>query len=169
MTSRRNFLRGGALAATAGALGAREAAAQPVQSYAGSNNYASKAAPRAWSVPQKKGPPVSIDVHTHWAPEAYLKAKAELGQPDFLDPINYDMDRRRKWMDDHGVQTLVLTLGGFRPWVWVTPEQGARIARVSNDAAIEAHTAFPERFVAGIELNCSDPAGSLAELNRVAG
>jgi len=38
-----------------------------------------------------------------------------------------------------------------------------------NDAAIEAHTAFPERFVAGIELNCSDPAGSLAELNRVAG
>lgn len=169
MASRRDFIKTGALATAAGLIDSKPAAAETTQSPAGVNNYASKATPKAWTLPQRKGPPVSIDVHTHWAPEPYLKAKAELGQPDFLDPINYDLDRRRKWMDEHGVQTLVLTLGGFRPWAWVTPEQGAHIARVSNDAAIEAHTAFPKRFVAGIELNCSDPAGSLAELNRVAG
>jgi aminocarboxymuconate-semialdehyde decarboxylase len=34
---------------------------------------------------------------------------------------------------------------------------------------MEAHRANPTRFFAGIELNCSDPVGSLAELNRVAG
>jgi aminocarboxymuconate-semialdehyde decarboxylase len=171
MTNRREFLATGAFAAAAG-IGATDAAAQPSrapQSFPGDKSYAATGTPRAWTLPQRKGPPISIDMHTHWAPEPYLKAKADLGQPDFLDPINHDMDRRRKWMDEHGIQTLVLTLGGFRPWVWVTAEQGAHIARVSNDAAVEAHTAFPDRFLAGIELNCSDPAGSLVELNRMAG
>ena len=196
MTNRRTFIKSSFLTAAAGVFGAKAAAAQEAgtpraaappptppteaaagavspakatQSFAGGNNYASKVPSRLWTLPQRKSPPISIDVHTHWAPEPYLKAKAELGRPDFLEPINYDLDRRRKWMDDHGVQTLVLTLGGFRPWQWVTPEQGAHVARVTNDAAMEAHTAFPDRFVAGIELNCSDPAGSLAELNRCAG
>jgi aminocarboxymuconate-semialdehyde decarboxylase len=124
---------------------------------------------KPWAKPQAKSPAVAIDVHTHWAPDAYLKAKAALGRPDFLDPINNDLPRRAKWMHEHGIRTGVLTLGGFRPWGWVTPEQGARIAAVSNDAAVAAHQADPETFVAGIELNCSDPAGSLGELNRMAG
>lgn len=163
MTSRRDFLKTGAVAAGAGLVAATPLAAQaPAAAPA-------PAAPKAWQRPQRAGPPVSIDIHTHWAPEPYLKAKAALGQPDFLDPINHDLDRRRAWMDTHGVKTLVLTLGGFRPWVWVTPVQGANIARVTNDAAAEAHKAYPDRFVAGIEVNCSDPAGALAELNRMAG
>lgn len=168
MTNRRHFLKSGA--AAAGVLATSEAVAQSAApSFAGDKSYAATATPRPWTKPQRKTAPVSIDVHSHWAPEAYLKAKADLGQPDFLDPVNHDMDRRRKAMLGMGIQTSVLTLGGFRPWVWVTPEQGALIARVSNDAAIEAHVAFPDNFLAGIELNCSDPVGSLAELNRVAG
>nr|WP_246448031.1 amidohydrolase family protein [Novosphingobium flavum] len=122
-----------------------------------------------WTIPQRPTKPVSIDVHCHWAPEAYLKAKADLGQPDFLPPINYNLEHRIAGAEKLGIQMSVLTLGGFRPWVWVTPEQGAYIARVSNDAAIAAHKAYPKSFVAGIEVNCSDPVGSLAELNRVAG
>jgi aminocarboxymuconate-semialdehyde decarboxylase len=168
--NRRNFLQRGVLASAAGLLAGKVGAAQPTQDFSGPRSYSATARPKAWLVPQKKlARPVSIDMHTHWAPEGYLKAKAELGQPDAADPVNFDMDRRRKLMDTIGIQTSVLTLGGFRPWVWVTPEQGAHIARVSNDAALEAHTAFPDRFVAGIELNCSDPAGSLTELNRMAG
>lgn len=134
-------------------------------SYAGSPNTPAK----PWTLPQRPGPPVSIDVHSHWAPEAYLKAKAELGRPDYANPINYDMDRRRKWMDEHGVETLVLTLGGFMPWEWVNAEEGSHIAQVTNDAAVEVHKAFPDRFVAGIELPVGDPASSLKELNRMAG
>jgi aminocarboxymuconate-semialdehyde decarboxylase len=98
-----------------------------------------------------------------------MKAKAEFGQPDLSNPLNYELDLRTKWMDAQGVQTHVLTLDGFMPWQWVTAEQGAKIAQITNDAAIQAHTAFPERFVAGIELPVVDPVGSLKELNRVAG
>jgi aminocarboxymuconate-semialdehyde decarboxylase len=169
---RRDFIKTGALAGAGGVLGAKAVSAQTPKaapSYPGDKSYAATATPRPWTVPQRKTAPISIDVHTHWAPEGYLKAKAELGQPDFLDPINHDMDRRKQFMNAMGIQTSLLTLGGFRPWQWVTPQQGAHIASVSNDASIEAHKAHPESFIAGIELNCSDPAGSLAELNRVAG
>jgi aminocarboxymuconate-semialdehyde decarboxylase len=98
-----------------------------------------------------------------------LKAKAELGRPDNANPINADMDRRRKWMDGHGVQTLVLTLGSFMPWDWVSAEEGSYIAKVTNDEALEVHAAFPDRFLAGIELPVADPEVALNELNRVAG
>jgi len=171
MNDRRDFLKGGAIIAGGGLLGVsgKAGAAQGAKSYAGDVSYAATAEPNPWSVPQRPVRPVSIDIHTHWAPAAYLKAKADLGRPDFLDPMNHDLARRIKWMDRKGVQTQILTLGGFRPWGWVTPEQGAHISAVTNDAAIEAHLAHPTRFAAGIELNCSDPAGALVELNRVAG
>jgi aminocarboxymuconate-semialdehyde decarboxylase len=168
---RRDFIKSGALLAAAGLLGenASAQATTSTQSFAGSKSYAATASPRPWTNPQRKTRPVSIDVHTHWAPEGYLKAKADTGQPDFLDPINHDLQRRKQMMEASGIKMAVLTLGGFRPWQWVTPEQGANISKIANDAGISAHQQFPETFLAGIELNCSDPAGSLVELNRVAG
>src|SRR3989442_15103523 len=115
--------------------------------------------------------PVSIDMHTHWAPEAYVKAQVEMGRPAPANPnpLDFDLDKRRKWMDEHGVQMHVLTLSGGAPWQWATPEQGARLAQIVNDAAIQAHTAFPDRFVAGIAIPVRDPVMALKELNRVAG
>src|SRR5437899_4748831 len=115
--------------------------------------------------------PVSIDMHTHWAPEAYVKAQVEMGRPApaNANPLDFDLDKRRKWMDEHGIQMHVLTLSGGMPWQWATPEQGVRLAQLVNDAAIEAHTAFPDRFVAGIAMPVKDPAMALKELNRVAG
>jgi aminocarboxymuconate-semialdehyde decarboxylase len=172
MTDRRKFLTAGALAAVTGALGSTAAQAQAggaKQSFSGAKSFAANEKTKPWMAMQRPTAPISIDIHTHWAPEGYLKAKADLGQPDFLDPSNADMARRVKLQEALGIQTSVLTLGGFRPWVWVTPAQGAKISAVVNDAAIAAHKAYPKSFVAGIELNCSDPAGSLIELNRVAG
>lgn len=163
---RRDFLTTGAVAAVTGVLHPKKLDAQGL---AGEHSYAVSGPKKAWTIPQRKGPPVSIDVHTHWAPEGYLKAKADLGRADSAQPINYDMDRRIKWMDANGVQILVLTLGGFMPWQWVTPEQGANIARITNDAALQAHTAYPDRFIAGIEVPAGDPIGSLQEINRMAG
>lgn len=173
---RRDFLKFGAAATAAGALGPQGLTAQtpaPRRSRAGENCWAGKptapGTPKPWNVPQRTTPPISIDVHTHWAPEAYMKLKAEYGQPDQSNPNNANLAARAQQMDAQGVQMQVLTLGGFMPWQWVTAEQGAKVAQVVNDAAIEGHVAFPDRFAAGIELPVGDPAGSLKELNRVAG
>lgn len=127
--------------------------------------------PHGTAAQDGSGRPVSIDLHTHWVPEAYDKALAELKRPapSSTNPLDYDLDKRRKWMDEHGVQMHVLTLSGGMPWQWVPPDVGAHLAQIINDAAVEAHTAFPDRFAAGIELSIHDPALALKELNRVAG
>lgn len=122
-----------------------------------------------WNAPPREAiRPVSIDCHTHWAPEPYVKALADLGRPQGGDPLNFDLNRRRKWMDAHGVQMLLLTLNGGMPWQWVSAEQGAHIAQIINDAATQAHTAFPDRFIAAVELPWHDPVLASRELNRAA-
>ncbi len=115
--------------------------------------------------------PVSIDLHTHWEPEVYTKAlAAETDQPAGAPyRLNWDLDKRRQWMDEHGVEIHVLTLSGMMPWQRVSPEAGVRLARIINDAAVDAHAAFPDRFLAGIELPVRDPQAALQELNRMAG
>src|SRR2546423_10408132 len=115
--------------------------------------------------------PISIDMHTHWFPETYVKATVEMGRPAPANPYPLDshLDQRCKWMDEHGVQMHVLTLSGAMPWQWATPDQGDRLAQISNDAAVEAHNAHPDRFVAGIELPIRDAGMALKELNRMAG
>ena len=174
---RRDFIKAGALTAAAGLVGsaavragARSAAESPAAQALGRKSYAASGPDKPWLRPQRKtSRPVTVDTHTHWAPEPYLKAKAELGHPDFLNPMNYDMGHRIKWMDELGVQTIVLTLGGFMPWQWIQPQDGLHIARIVNDAAVQAHAAHPDRFLAGIELPVGYPEGSLEELNRMAG
>jgi aminocarboxymuconate-semialdehyde decarboxylase len=49
------------------------------------------------------------------------------------------------------------------------PARGAALARTVNDAMVEAHTAYPDRFYGCATLPMQDPALALAELNRVAG
>jgi aminocarboxymuconate-semialdehyde decarboxylase len=109
-------------------------------------------------------------MHAHWAPEAYYKALADLGRPVANPfPLNYDLDKRRQWMDDHGDLMHCLTLNGGMPWQWTTPQQGARLAQIINDAGIQVHQKYPDRFVIGVELPINDYEVALKELNRVAG
>jgi aminocarboxymuconate-semialdehyde decarboxylase len=63
----------------------------------------------------------------------------------------------------------VLTLNGGMPWQLVTPEEGVRLAQIVNDAGVEAHARFPDRFIASIELPIRDAGMALIELDRVAG
>lgn len=174
---RRDLIKTGALAAAAGVLGAGAkgvraqgaAESQGVRAL-GKSSYAASGPDKPWLIPQRKvNRPVTVDVHTHWAPKGYLEAKAALGRPDFLAPINYDLEHRIKWMNDFGVATILLTLGGFMPWQWVGPQDGLHIARIVNDAAVQAHQVHPDRFIAGIELPVGYPEGALQELNRMAG
>jgi aminocarboxymuconate-semialdehyde decarboxylase len=114
----------------------------------------------------------SIDAHAHWTPEGYVRYIGELGRNATsgpLSPLNYDLEARLQWMDGHGVKMHVLTLSGGMPWQWAPQDAANRLARIVNDAAIEAHKAFPDRFVAGAALPIRDPAAALKELDRIAG
>jgi aminocarboxymuconate-semialdehyde decarboxylase len=147
---RREFLKmgagGGALAITA--LGAPAALAETDASHSG-----------------------SIDIHSHWMPEIYAKALNQLkpGIAASTNPLEYDLEKRRQWMDQHGVRMVALTLSGGMPWQWASPADGAHLAQIINDAAVEAHAKFPDRFIAGIEIPVRDPQMCLKELNRMAG
>src|SRR5262245_59590456 len=115
----------------------------------------------------------SIDAHAHWVPQAYADALASLGRPttSIHTPLELDanLDQRIRWMDEHAISMHVLTLDGGMPWQWVSPADGARLARIVNDAAVEAHMKHPDRFIAGIELPIRQPDLALEELNRMAG
>jgi aminocarboxymuconate-semialdehyde decarboxylase len=113
----------------------------------------------------------SIDVHSHWEPQAYSKALSGFkpGTRVSTNPLDFDLEKRIQWMDQRGVQMVVLTLSGAMPWQSVHPDEGAELAQILNDAAVEAHVKFPERFIAGVEMSITDPQLSLKELNRVAG
>jgi len=116
------------------------------------------------------GKPVSIDMHAHWSPEPYNKVLAEFGQPLANPyPLDYDLDKRRQWMDDHGDLMHCLTLSGAMPWQRTSAAQGARLAQVINDTGIQVHQKYPDRFVIAAELPIRDPELALKELNRVAG
>jgi aminocarboxymuconate-semialdehyde decarboxylase len=118
----------------------------------------------------KAGKPEAIDLHSHWSPEPYDKALAAIGQPlNNPYPLDYDLDKRRQWMDEHGDLMHCLTLSGAMPWSRVTPQQGAELAKVINDTGIQVHMKYPDRFVVGIELPIRDPELALKELNRVGG
>jgi aminocarboxymuconate-semialdehyde decarboxylase len=121
--------------------------------------------------PAKPGnKPAAIDMHAHWSPEPYNKVLAEFGHP-LADPypLDYDLDKRRQWMDDHGDLMHCLTLSGAMPWQRTTAQQGARLAQVINDTGIQVHQKYPDRFVIAAELPMRDPQLALKELSRVAG
>ena len=113
---------------------------------------------------------VAIDMHAHWSPEPYNKALADLGHPIANPyPLDYDLDKRRHWMDDHGDLMHCLTLSGAMPWQRTSAQQGAHLAQVINDAGIQVHQKYPDRFVIAVELPIRDSQLALNELNRVAG
>jgi aminocarboxymuconate-semialdehyde decarboxylase len=161
---RRDFLKIGAAGATMAALPAG-LPAQPKDTKEKGVDW--------WDArPGKEGvgKPLAIDCHAHWSPEPYNKALADLGHPiENNYPLNYDLENRLKWMDEHGVLMHCLTLSGSMPWQWASAEQGANLAQIINDTGIEVHKKHPDRFVLGIELPMRDPQLALKELNRVAG
>lgn len=114
----------------------------------------------------------SIDAHAHWAPRAYIDYAAQQGgkvSGGPISPLMHDLEARMKWMDARNVKTHVLTLSGSMPWQWASLDAAVKLARIVNDAAIEAHKSFPHRFVAGAAIPMRDPRAALKELDRIAG
>jgi len=174
---RREFIKVGAGAAAAIGAGAAGAVAMLHGANAAAQEPAGQASAGQgvpwWAAKPangKAGKLEAIDMHSHWSPEPYDKALADLGQPlANTYPLDYDLDKRRQWMDEHGDLMHCLTLSGAMPWSRVTPQQGAHLAQIINDTGIQVHMKYPDRFVVGIELPVKDPELALKELNRVAG
>lgn len=71
-------------------------------------------------------------------------------------------------MNDQGVTTHALSL--TTPFVyWASPERGVELARIVNDSMVEAHTAYPNRFVGCATLPIQAPELAVKELDRLAG
>jgi len=174
---RREFIKLGAGAAGAVTLGGAMTTLDAGAAQTGSPQAASSGAtPQGvpwWAARPangKAGQPEAIDMHSHWSPEPYNKALADLGQPvGDVYALSSDLDQRRKWMDEHGDLMHCLTLSGQMPWQRVTAQQGAHLAQVINDTGIQVHQKYPDRFVIGAELPIQDSELALKELNRVAG
>ena len=176
---RRDLVKLGATAGAITMLGAcareeKAAASPPAAAAAGGSTAAAQDAEKViWESPQAKRPNISIDVHAHWSPEPYTKALRQIrrggGNDDAVKPLMADLETKIKMMDEKSVQTLILTQGGGMPWSWVSPEESAHLVTLLNDAGLEAHKAFPDRFVLGAEIPAMDPGLALKEVDRMAG
>ena len=131
----------------------------------------------------------AVDVHAHFFPERFVKAINEQGgppgvsfdlsKPDApifiiggnripIDTTYWNLEERIKRMDAQGVQTHALSL--TTPFVyWASAERGAELARLVNDSMVEAHTAYPGRFVGCATLPLQAPELAVKELDRLAG
>ncbi len=133
--------------------------------------------------------PRAIDVHAHFYPERFLAAVETWGAPFGarvdrsdprgpvlvapgtptrpLEPRFFDLPARLRSMDRQGVEVQALSL--TIPMVyWADGAAGHRLARAFNDAASEAHTAHPDRFVGCATLPMQDPPRAEEELERAA-
>ena len=131
----------------------------------------------------------TIDIHAHFYPESYLKILGNLGEsspvsclwshPDGpiirfwggetppLDRTYYDFHSRVKEMDKQGVDVHCLSL--TQPMVhWAEPDLALSLSQSYNDACVEAHTAFPNRYIGLAMLPMLQPEAAIYELKRVA-
>jgi aminocarboxymuconate-semialdehyde decarboxylase len=128
-----------------------------------------------------------VDVHTHFYPETYLRLIEQEGEPfgfrlswteqgpilatDSLriGPLAaafMDLEARLRDMDRLGIRVHALSLT-FPMLYWASGDLGLRLARAFNDALVEAHAAYPERFVGLAVLPMQEPRLALQELERV--
>jgi aminocarboxymuconate-semialdehyde decarboxylase len=126
---------------------------------------------------------LTIDLHNHYYPPAYLDALRTRptnvkvgvdhdgnpllhypGDYNIVVPGHRDIDYRERVLEEHGVDKQVLTL--TTPGTHVeTPELAASLAALVNDAFAEV-VATRRRFAALATLPLNDPAASARELER---
>jgi len=128
----------------------------------------------------------TIDIHTHFVPEGYLKLIEAEGEPYGLrlrsgpdgpmimvgqvpigpiTPHYYDLDLRLRAMDKQRVTVHALSL--MPPMVyWGDGSLGLRLAKIVNDGMAEATRIHPDRFVGLATLPLQDPDTALVELER---
>ena len=128
-----------------------------------------------------------IDIHAHFYPETFLRLVAAEGSPygmrcewaegrlptidvgGLKTPIEkryFDIPARVASMDEQGVAVHALSL--TQPMVyWAPGELAKRMSEAYNDACIEAHLAYPDRFAGLAMLPMNEPDLALEELERI--
>lgn len=125
-----------------------------------------------------------VDFHNHYYPPEYVEALRKStsvvkvtyddegnpcvhypGDYNILVPGHRDLDFRQLVLEEHGVDTQVLSF--TTPGVHVEPPaQAVRFARQINDAFAKATRKRHRRFTALATLPLNDPAASVVELER---
>ena len=130
----------------------------------------------------------AIDIHAHYYPQSFLDLIAEEGKrfkaeyrmtvdgfylsspAGSIGPLPtkiVDLKQRLGDMDAQGVSMQVISL--TTPMVsWADADLSLKLSRTWNDAASEAHKAYPTRLVALMILPMLDPERANDELNRAA-
>jgi len=129
-----------------------------------------------------------IDTHAHYYPQSFLDLIAGEGKrfkADYrmtgegfyvnspagtIGPLPtkiIDLKQRLADMDEQGVSIQALSL--TTPMVnWADADFSLKLSRTWNDAASEAHNAYPDRLAALMILPMLDPDRAIDELNRAA-
>jgi len=130
---------------------------------------------------------LTVDIHAHFFPQAYLRLIEEEGESSGialrrgpsgavsitagvatfgpLGPAFYDPEIRLKRMDKQKVGMQALSLTAPMTYLAAGP-LGVKLARVWNDAAAELARARPDRFVVLATLPMQDPQSVVGELER---
>jgi aminocarboxymuconate-semialdehyde decarboxylase len=130
----------------------------------------------------------SIDIHAHYYPQAYLDLIAEEGKrfqadyhtdaqgfyiaapPGSLGPLPakfIDLKQRIAEMDEQGIAVQALSLTTPMNY-WADAGLSLKLARAWNDAASQAHLAYPDRLVALMILPMLYPDRAIDEISRAA-
>jgi aminocarboxymuconate-semialdehyde decarboxylase len=130
----------------------------------------------------------AIDIHAHYYPQSFLDLIAEEGKrfkaeyrmtadgfylnspAGSIGPLPtkiIDLKQRLADMDAQGVSMQAISL--TTPMVsWAEADLSLKLTRTWNDAASEAHKAYPTRLVALMILPMLDPDRAIDEVNRAA-
>lgn len=137
-------------------------------------------------------PQLGIDVHVHLFPESYLQLvrslsrsensqlRAHLSQhadgierlaiqgiPEYtMTPDYWSPDALISWMDEAGLEKVVLTPAPPTTSYWVRPEIGRDVTAAINAGIAAAVRAYPDRIIGGATVTLSDPQGAPDELSE---
>lgn len=139
----------------------------------------------------RSGAPRVIDAHVHWYPQAFVDLMrrkgpangAVMGEDVKGNPVVVsvpdctqrsvmrrsmtDLDAILAAMDERGVDAYALSM--TNPLVyWAPPGFGLELAAAHNDACVEAHRKYPDRFYGCIVLPMQDLRLAIEELERMA-
>ncbi|MBI2941828.1 MAG: amidohydrolase [Chloroflexi bacterium] len=135
---------------------------------------------------------MGIDVHCHLFPESYLQlvrtftraedhrlaARIDLGDdgverlaiqgiPEYaMTPDYWSPDALIAWMDEAGLEQVVLTPAPPTTSYWVPPRLGREVTRAINEGMAAATRAYPDRIIGGATVTLSDPARAPDELSE---
>lgn len=112
-----------------------------------------------------------IDWHAHHTPPELVERLASLAgrsvKPDPYDST--DFSQRIAEMDGAGVDLQLVSQGAGVNADRLPPDQALSMVQTSNDVIAERIGPHPDRLAGTIAITWADPAGSTAEIQRMAG